>query len=106
VPVGIALGLFPGKQAGIFGLVWLSLVVGLARKPPGTTWPRIHGTTVLAGIGFTMSLFIGNLAYEHGNFEYADAVRVGVMAGSSMSGILGFVVLRVSTKPAAAAPPG
>ena len=106
VPVGIALGLFLGKQVGIFGLIWLSIVVGLAKRPPGTTWPQIYGTTVLAGIGFTMSLFIGNLAYEHGNFEYAAAVRVGVMAGSLMSGILGYAVLRMSTKPAAAAAPG
>jgi NhaA family Na+:H+ antiporter len=106
VPVGIALGLFVGKQVGIFGLIWLSIVVGLAKRPPGTTWPQLYGTTVLAGIGFTMSLFIGNLAYQHGNFEYAAAVRVGVMAGSLMSGILGYVVLRMSTQPAVAATPG
>ena len=101
VPVGIATGLFFGKQVGIFGIIWLAIVVGVARKPRGVSWAQLYGTTVLAGIGFTMSLFIGSLAYEHGNFEYAAAVRVGVMGGSLASGILGYLVLRLSTRPKA-----
>jgi NhaA family Na+:H+ antiporter len=98
VPVGIALGLFLGKQVGIFGVIWLAIALGLARKPSGTSWAQIYGVAVLAGIGFTMSLFIGNLAFAHGNFDYAAAVRVGVIAGSLLSGILGYVVLRISTR--------
>jgi NhaA family Na+:H+ antiporter len=99
VPVGIAVGLFVGKQVGIFGLIWLAVATGLAKRPPGATWAQIYGVAVLAGIGFTMSLFIGNLAFEHGNFEYAAAVRVGVMAGSLASGIFGYLVLRLTTRP-------
>ncbi len=101
VPIGIAIGLFVGKQAGIFGLISLAVATGLAQKPKGSTWPQIYGVAVLAGIGFTMSLFIGNLAFEHGNFEYAAAVKVGVMGGSLLSGIVGYLVLRLSTRPPA-----
>ena len=103
VPMGIFTGLFVGKQVGIFGSIWLATKIGLARKPEGTSWAQIYGISLLAGIGFTMSLFIGNLAFEHGNFEYATAVRVGVFEASILSGVLGYLVLRLSSpKPGAA----
>jgi NhaA family Na+:H+ antiporter len=103
VPVGIAVGLFVGKQVGIFGCIALAIALGLGRMPAGANWVQLYGVTVLAGIGFTMSLFIGNLAFQHGNFDYSAAVRVGVMAGSLASGLVGYTVLRLSTRPKAAA---
>ncbi|MBK0604663.1 Na+/H+ antiporter NhaA, partial [Klebsiella pneumoniae] len=63
VPVGVALGLFVGKQAGIFGLSLLAVSLGLAKRPEKSTWLQVYGVSVLCGIGFTMSLFIGNLAF-------------------------------------------
>lgn len=96
VPVGIMLGLFVGKQAGVFIATWVTVALGLARLPAGTTWPQVYGVSVLCGIGFTMSLFIGTLAFEHGGFEYATAVRVGVLGGSLLSALLGYAVLRLA----------
>ena len=97
VPMGIFAGLFLGKQIGIFGSIWLATKAGLTTKPDGASWAQIYGISMLAGIGFTMSLFIGNLAFEHGNFEYATAVRVGVFEASILSGVLGYLVLRLTS---------
>lgn len=94
IPLGIAAGLFLGKQLGIMGFVWAAVRLGLARLPDGVTWPQIYGVSVLAGIGFTMSLFIGTLAFS--NPEHAAAVRIGVLAGSTASALLGYFILRWS----------
>ena len=92
IPLGIAAGLFVGKQLGIVGFVWAGVRLGIARLPDGVTWLQIYGASLLAGIGFTMSLFIGTLAFT--DPEHAAAVRIGVLTGSLMSGLLGYAVLR------------
>ncbi len=94
--LGVALGLFVGKQAGVFGAVALSVRLGLARRGDGLTWGRIYGAACLAGIGFTMSLFIGGLAF--GSPDFQNMVRIGVMAGSIASALLGVVVLAVALR--------
>jgi len=99
VPLGIMVGLFIGKQLGVFLATWLTVAVGLAPKPAGTTWVQLYGASVLCGIGFTMSLFIGTLAFEHGDFSFAGQVRVGVLGGSLLSALLGYFVLRVFSPP-------
>jgi len=96
VSVGIAVGLFAGKQLGVFGLAWLAIRTGLAKMPAGANWRSLYGVSVLTGIGFTMSLFIGGLAFERGNFDYLTATRLGVLSGSAASAVLGFLVLRFS----------
>ncbi len=101
VPLGIMIGLFVGKQVGVFLATWLTVALGLAKRPAGTSWMQIYGASVLCGIGFTMSLFIGTLAFEHGEFNFAAQVRLGVLGGSILSAILGYLVLRFLT---AAAP--
>ncbi len=93
--VGIALGLFLGKQAGLMGSIWLSARLGMAPRPGGANWRQIHGIALLAGIGFTMSLFIGQLAFP-GDAALADAVRLGVLGGSLLSAVVGYALLRVS----------
>ena len=94
LPLGILLGLFLGKQVGVFGAVWLGVRLGLCRLPSGVTWLQIYGVALLAGIGFTMSLFIGTLAYE--SPAYSAGIRLGVLGGSILSGVLGYLVLRVA----------
>jgi NhaA family Na+:H+ antiporter len=96
VPVGIALGLFIGKQLGIFSLCWLAIRLGLAQLPAGVSWLSLYGVAVLCGIGFTMSLFIGSLAFETTDTFGVFDERIGIIAGSLASGVLGYVVLRVS----------
>ncbi|UCH76051.1 MAG: Na+/H+ antiporter NhaA [Rhodospirillales bacterium] len=92
IPLGILAGLFVGKQLGIFGSVWLAVKMGVSRLPDGVGWLQIYGVSALAGIGFTMSLFIGTLAFS--DPEHAAAVRIGVLAGSTLSALLGYVILR------------
>ena len=99
VMLGCALGLFVGKQIGVFGSVWLAVKLGLARRPAGATWAHLYGMSLLCGIGFTMSLFIGLLAFgETGPLK--DQIKIGVLLGSIASAIVGWAVLRLS--PAAA----
>jgi len=93
LPLGIAAGLFFGKQIGIFGSVWLAVKLGFAGKLRGATWLQIYGTAMLCGIGFTMSLFIGALAFP-GNFLLIEEAKIGVLMGSFASAIVGFLVLR------------
>jgi NhaA family Na+:H+ antiporter len=93
VPLGITLGLFLGKQIGAFGAGWLAIRAGWARMPEGADWGLLYGTCMLAGIGFTMSLFIGTLAFELAS--YAAPVRLGVLMGSALSGVAGYLVLRI-----------
>ena len=93
VSAGIALGLFFGKQVGVFGATWLAVKLGWARLPAGTNWSAIYGVALLTGIGFTMSLFIGSLAFERGAFDQLAATRVGVLGGSIAAALLGYWVL-------------
>jgi NhaA family Na+:H+ antiporter len=92
VSIGIALGLFVGKQLGIMGAVWLTVRSGIAQLPTGATWQQMYGVALLAGIGFTMSLFIGSLAFTEGS--EAASLRIGVLAGSILSGLSGYLLLR------------
>jgi NhaA family Na+:H+ antiporter len=92
--LGITGGLFLGKQAGIFGGVALAERLGIASRPAGMTWMQLYGVALLAGIGFTMSLFIGGLAFP-GNAALQDEVKIGVLAGSTLAAIAGYAVLRL-----------
>jgi Na+:H+ antiporter, NhaA family len=98
LPLGIALGLFAGKQLGIFGSIWIADRIGFAKRPGGTSWAQVYGVALLAGIGFTMSLFIGGLAFP-GNALLSDEVKIGVLGGSLLSAITGFTVLRFAPSP-------
>jgi NhaA family Na+:H+ antiporter len=94
VPLGIAAGLFIGKQVGVFGFSWLSEKLGLAKLPRGVGWFELYAVAVLCGIGFTMSLFIGSLAFEIGGPDYAVDDRLGILTGSLLSAVVGYVLLR------------
>ena len=96
LPLGIALGLFIGKQIGVFGFAALAIKSGFTRLPKDTNYLQIYGVSLLAGIGFTMSLFIGTLAFS--DVEHARSVRLGVMSGSILSGLLGYAVLKFATR--------
>lgn len=91
IPLGIAAGLFVGKQIGIFGSTWLAVRSGLGELPNGANWRHIYGVAILGGIGFTMSLFIGTLAFP--DPAYAAAIRIGVLGGSLVSATVGYFVL-------------
>jgi Na+:H+ antiporter, NhaA family len=96
VPVGIALGLFLGKQLGIFAFCWVAIKLGMAKLPTGSSWITLYGTAVLCGIGFTMSLFIGSLAFDsHGGTATFDE-RLGIILGSLLSGVVGYLILNYS----------
>ena len=92
VPLGIAAGLFLGKQAGIMLGAGLLILLGFAAMPAGATWRRLYGVAILGGIGFTMSLFIGTLAFAGQSYE--AQVKLGVIAGSLLSAVVGYAVLR------------
>ncbi len=96
VPLGIAAGLFLGKQIGIFGSAWLTIKLKLARLPGNVTWLQLYGVAVLCGIGFTMSLFISSLAFEQGGVEIAVHDRLGIMLGSLSSAIIGYLILNLT----------
>jgi Na+:H+ antiporter, NhaA family len=95
LPLGIALGLFLGKQIGIFASVWGCAISGIAGRPKDASWRQVYGVALLCGIGFTMSLFIGGLAFS-GDAE-AQAVKIGVLIGSVVSAIAGWLVLRFAS---------
>lgn len=92
VSIGIILGLFLGKQIGIFGFSYLAVKLKLASEPEGVSWKKIYAAAILAGIGFTMSLFIANLAFT--SPELLDTAKVGILSGSLISGIVGFIILK------------
>ncbi len=97
VPLGIVLGLFFGKQIGVFVLSYISVKLKLADKPNNSTWPAFYAVSILTGIGFTMSLFVGNLAFAN-NMEYMDGVKIGVLTGSLLSTLLGYFLLHIFSK--------
>jgi NhaA family Na+:H+ antiporter len=96
VTLGVLVGLFIGKQIGVFAFSLLSIKLGWAEKPANSSWVSFYGVGVLTGIGFTMSLFVGNLAFP--NSPYMDEVKIGVLLGSLLSTILGYAILILSTK--------
>jgi NhaA family Na+:H+ antiporter len=93
LPLGIATGLFLGKQIGIFGAVWLASRIGIAVRPRGATWLQVYAVAMLCGIGFTMSLFIGALAFP-GHEALIEEAKIGVLTGSLCSAALGYAILR------------
>lgn len=93
IPLGIAMGLFFGKQIGVFGFSWLAVKSKLAQLPNKVDWTWIYGVSLICGIGFTMSLFIGTLAYKDLDLHYAVLVRLGVLLGSFAAGLMGYLVL-------------
>jgi NhaA family Na+:H+ antiporter len=96
LPLGIAAGLFLGKQIGIFGAVWLSVRLGIATRLRGATWVQVYAVAMLCGIGFTMSLFIGALAFP-GDPERIEEAKIGVLAGSFLSALGGYLLLRFAS---------
>ena len=98
VPLGILLGLFIGKQLGVFLFSYVSIKLGFAQMPNNSNWISLYGVGILTGIGFTMSLFVGNLAFNE-NAQYIDGVKLGVLSGSLLSTLVGyFLILNVSRK--------
>ena len=97
VPLGIVLGLFVGKQIGVFLFSIISIKLKIAQMPNNANWMSFYGVGILAGIGFTMSLFIGNLAFVE-NIEYIDSVKIGVLTGSLLSTLIGYGLLLLTTK--------
>ncbi len=93
VPLGVTLGLFIGKQIGVFGFSWIAIRTGLADLPANATWLQLYGVSLLCGIGFTMSLFIGLLAFPTSQM-LQDQTKIGVLAGSVIAGMMGWLVLR------------
>ena len=99
VPLGIVLGLFLGKQLGVFIFSYISIKLKVAQMPNDTSWYNFYGVGVLTGIGFTMSLFVGNLAFVE-NMQYMDGVKIGVLTGSLLSTLFGyFLILLTPNKP-------
>ncbi len=94
VPLGVALGLFVGKQVGVWGASFLAVWLGLAQRPKGLNWGLLYGVALLCGVGFTMSLFIASLAFEQGSpATYTGLERLGILLGSLFSGLMGYGVL-------------
>jgi Na+:H+ antiporter, NhaA family len=97
VPLGILLGLFVGKQVGVMIFSFVAVKTGMAQMPDGSSWLSLYGVSILTGIGFTMSLFVGNLAFVE-NIQYIDGVKIGVLAGSLLSTLFGYFILLFTTK--------
>ena len=97
VPLGILAGLFFGKQIGVFLFSYLAVKLKLAEMPSNSNWIKFYGIGILTGIGFTMSLFIGNLAFVN-NMEYIDGVKIGVLTGSLLSALVGYFLLLIVTE--------
>jgi len=100
VPLGIMLGLFLGKQLGVFGFSWLAIKLKLAALPSGSNWMQLYGVSILTGIGFTMSLFVVSLAFTDPRlFQYTD--KLAILLGSFASGVLGYLILKYCSKQSA-----
>ena len=97
VPLGIILGLFVGKQLGVFIFSYVSIKLKIASMPNNANWINFYAVGVLTGIGFTMSLFVGNLAFAE-NLQYIDGVKIGVLTGSLLSTLTGYFLLLFSKK--------
>jgi NhaA family Na+:H+ antiporter len=95
VTLGVAAGLFVGKQVGVMLCCWLAIRLGWARLPKGSTWLSLYGIAVLTGVGFTMSLFIGGLAFVG---ETPFDARLGIVLGSLLSGVVGYALLKRSLR--------
>jgi NhaA family Na+:H+ antiporter len=104
VPMGIAIGLLLGKTIGVFGLTWLAVKIGIAALPQGANWGQILGVAILCGIGFTMSLFVGSLAFEPGVSDYAGMDRMGILTGSILAAVIGYAVTAAASRKQAALP--
>ena len=97
VPLGILLGLFVGKQVGVMLVSFIAVKFGVAQMPDKSSWLSLYGVSILTGVGFTMSLFVGNLAFAE-NIQYIDGVKIGVLAGSLLSTIFGYFILLYASK--------
>ena len=97
VPLGIVCGLFFGKQIGVFVFSYLSIKLKFAEMPNNSNWYKFYGVGILTGIGFTMSLFVGNLAFVN-DVQHIDGVKIGVLAGSLLSTLIGYFWLLIATK--------
>jgi NhaA family Na+:H+ antiporter len=96
IPLGIMAGLVIGKQLGVFSMAWLMVRIGWAKLPVDASWFSLYGIALLCGIGFTMSLFLGTLAFQNNSPMYLIEVRLGVLLGSMISGMIGAVVLNIA----------
>lgn len=96
IPLGIIAGLFLGKQIGVFGSSWLAIKLGLAQRPTGVSWQHLYGVSVLAGVGFTMSLFISGLAFEHTGTYNMNLARLGILTASLLAAVTGYIILRLA----------
>ena len=97
VPLGILCGLFFGKQIGVFLFSFISVKLKIAEMPTNSNWIKFYGVGILTGIGFTMSLFVGNLAFSDSS-NYLDGVKIGVLAGSFLSALIGYFMLFIVTR--------
>ena len=97
VPLGILLGLFVGKQVGVIVVSFIAVKFGVAQVPDKSSWLSLYGVSILTGVGFTMSLFVGNLAFAE-NIQYIDGVKIGVLAGSLLSTVFGYFILLYASK--------
>ena len=97
VPLGILLGLFVGKQIGVMVVSFIAVKFGVAQMPDKSSWLSLYGVSILTGVGFTMSLFVGNLAFAE-NIQYIDGVKIGVLAGSLLSTVFGYFILLYASK--------
>jgi NhaA family Na+:H+ antiporter len=98
VPLAIMVGLFVGKQVGVFGFSWIAIKAKWCELPEGVSWGQLAGAAILCGVGFTMSLFIGSLAFEEGGILGTNRPdRLGIISGSILAGIAGFVILKLTT---------
>jgi len=97
VPLGIVCGLFFGKQIGVLLFSYVSIKLNFAEMPNNSSWLKLYGVAILTGIGFTMSLFVGNLAFVE-SANYLDGVKIGVLTGSLLSTLFGYFILLLSSK--------
>lgn len=98
VPMGIALGLFIGKPVGVFLFSWVAIKLGLAKLPEGANWTMLLGVACITGIGFTMSLFIGSLAFENSIAEYVTENRIGILLGTILSAVAGYLIMALGLR--------